>query len=284
MCNLYILCYIRMLLSFLCFLYLVAIDNDFCISQQNIFQKRDPTCAFTLLFDKLCETLKCIDFKRVRKACLLGNSKSLPDDLKNKIKESSNCDDLFDILAEYPLYCNWINIRLLEKIAVIHPPADALIKQYKDEVFLRTLKEILIYIPLVIVFEGQHKTVKEKFQRDDSEVKMIDILEHCKKIEQQLSEENEVLLINSISHGCIEICWLLPNKFVEHAISVSSIVNCQPIKDGDQLTIDLQYLFSEMLYFEIGGVVIKEEQLFSSEIKFYLNIQAVTILHLYVEF
>ena len=66
------------------------------------------------------------------------------------------------------------------------------------------------------------------------------------------------MLLKNITEGCVEVCWLLPNHLVEHAIC--SATNNQPNRhddDHDQSgPVSAQQLFPEVLYLKIGDHVI----------------------------
>jgi len=61
--------------------------------------------------------------------------------------------------------------------------------------------------------------------------------------------------VKSITDGCVEICWLLPNDYVDRAICLAT--NSQPDRHDDQSA--TQVLFPEVLYLKIGDVVIKDD-------------------------
>ena len=62
------------------------------------------------------------------------------------------------------------------------------------------------------------------------------------------------MLLKSITEGCVEICWLLPNDLVEHAIS--SAAKNQSVKCGIKSA--TQQLLPKVLYLKIGEVVMKD--------------------------
>lgn len=82
-----------------------------------------------------------------------------------------------------------------------------------------------------------------------------DVVKQWHEIEKKFNVE-EAMLIKSITKGCVEICWLLPNDLVEHAIC--SATNNKHSKPDDQSGTGSQQLFPEVLYLKIGNVVIKD--------------------------
>lgn len=86
---------------------------------------------------------------------------SLPKETLNEIRCAKDFDELFDVLCCTP-YWNWMNIRMLEKMAGECLPAKELIKQYKDEVFSRKVKDVVSEIPTLEVPPDKYTEVKEK--------------------------------------------------------------------------------------------------------------------------
>ena len=67
------------------------------------------------------------------------------------------------------------------------------------------------------------------------------------------------MLLKSINKGCVEVCWLLPNHLVEHASC--SVTDNQRGRhdDDDQSSTGTQELFPDVLYLQIGDLVIKDD-------------------------
>ena len=208
---------------------------------------------FSNYVSKICDTLKKEDFRTVRRNCMQNVNVTgtilLSQDTRDKIKNAENFDDLYDTLCETP-YWNWMNIRMLEKMVGDCSPAKDLIEQYKSEVFSRKLKDFLSEIPTLEIPTDKYTEVKVKWNKDLDDLTIEDVVKQWSKLEMTFQVE-EAMLLKSITKGCVEICWILPNDLVEHAIS--SDTNNQPIKYGDKLA--TQDLFPEVLYLKIGDVV-----------------------------
>ena len=210
---------------------------------------------FSTFIDKICATLKNkSDFIDLKIKCLhnvnVTGGIKLPKETMKEIKMAKDFDDLFVILCCTP-YWNWMNIRMLEKMVGDCPPAKELIDQYKRKVYSRKLKDLLLDIPKLKIPRDVYTIVKEKWKRDFNDVTIENVVEHWNEIEEKFNVE-EAMLLDSITESCVEICWLLPNDLVEHAIS--SVANNQ---SGDQSATDK--LFPEVLYLKIGDVVMKDD-------------------------
>ena len=261
-----------------CHVNLVAVGEDCSVSQDNIFQDMPPALAFTRLFIEMKNSLAPLQIDDLRMICLVGNTIVFSNDVKTRIELANNGTELFSILSCNSEYCNILNIRLLEKLATINPASKKLIKQYKEGVLSRTVEELHLHSPFIVLsIKGKFTTIKEKFNRDESEVTMNEVIDHCSKIEQVLCESQEALFSCYLTAGCIEIFWLLPNDLVEQAIYICSTLNSHSSKSCDLPTTDLQQLFSEISYFKIGDVVIKDEEPFSSKTQICLLYAALIV-------
>ena len=181
---------------------------------------------------------------------------SLSENTVSEIKIAKNFDDLFDILCDTCRpYWNWMNIRMLEKMVGDDClAAKQFICQYKSEVYSRKLKDVLSVIPDLKIPTDKYTKVKIKYDKDFNDVTIKDIVKQWNEIEKIFKVENAMLLEN-ITEGCVEICWLLPNGLVEHAIS-SAAKNQQPVKCGIKSA--TQQLLPKVLYLKIGEVVMKD--------------------------
>ena len=198
------------------------------------------------------------DFARVQRRCLQnldlfgGISRSM--DVKNKISESENLRGLFEVfLSHCKQYWNWMNIQILEKMAGNSKPAKQLIKEYRHKVYSRKIKDAVSEIPNLEIPENGYTEVKQKWKKDINDVTVKDVIEIGYEIEKKFNLK-ETILLKSITEGCVEICWLLPNHLVEHTIY--SVTSNQPSRPDDDDPGSTQQLFPGML---IGDNVMKDD-------------------------
>ena len=231
--------------------------------------KESMESTFATFVDKICDELKKrSDFIKVRRKCIqnvnVPGTISLSKDTLNEIRNAKNFDELFDILCITP-YWNWMNIRMLERMATDCSAAQQVISQYKNEVFSRKVKNIISEIPTLEIPEDKYTEIKVKWKKDFDNLMVKDIVEQWNEIEKKFNVE-ETMLLKSITKGCVEICWVIPNDLVKCAID-SATVN-QPIKHEDYSGIQppvnqsgssTQEFFSEVLYLKIGDVTIKDD-------------------------
>ena len=86
------------------------------------------------------------NFDRVQRRCLenldVVGGISLSMDVEDKIDKSKNLTDLVKVLSRCKPYWNWMNIRILEKMAGNSKLAKQLIEKYKNKVFSRKIKDV----------------------------------------------------------------------------------------------------------------------------------------------
>ena len=213
--------------------------------------------AFSHFVDDMFDVLKQGDFDKVQRKCLeninvIGGIKLSPT-VEEKIDDSKNLSGLFKVLCRCRSHWNWMNIRMLEKLAGNSLEAKQLIENYKNKVFSRKVKDVMSDISNLEVPKDGYTEVKEKWKKDFNDLTVTDIVERWGDIEKRFNVEKETMLLKSIKEGCVEICWLLPDHLTEDTVSM--VTNSQ-----HQLGTDNQEkVFSEMLYLKIGDVIIKSD-------------------------
>ena len=225
------------------------------------FNDENVDCAFSNFVDKIFEVLKKEDFRKVRRRCLenlnvaAGMSLSTKDE--KKVANAENLYDLFDVTCKFKAYWNWMNIRLIEKMASGSSKAKKLIEQYKNEVYSRKLKDVMLQIPDLKCYTDPDKYTKviEKQKKEFDKLIIKEVVKRWEEIEE-LFEAEGAMLLKYIATGCVEICWLLPNDLAEHAVCLANSILLD--KNTDQSTTNNQEVFSESIFFKIGDVIIKD--------------------------
>jgi len=112
------------------------------------------------------KVLKEEDFMTVQRKCLENRNViggiTLSTDVVNEIRGSKNLSDLFVVLCDCKPYWNWMNIRILEKMAGDSSAAKQLIDQYKNDVYSRKVKDVMLEILSLEIPIDKYTEVKEK--------------------------------------------------------------------------------------------------------------------------
>lgn len=210
---------------------------------------------FLNLTGKISDVLKKeINYKTIYDKCLQNvDNLSLSENAVSEIRNAKDFDKLFDVLYCCKLYWNWVDTRMLEKISVDYSAASQLISQYKTEVFSKKIKDITSEIPNLVIPKDKYTEVKAIWNNNFIDLTIGDIVEQWNKVEKMFNLK-ESMLLKSITFGCVEVCWLLPNHLVESA--VCSTTNNQTATCEGAGT---KELLSKVLYLKIGDVVIKDD-------------------------
>ena len=203
---------------------------------------------FPAFVSALCGMLNEDKFKMIRMGCITNCkalSAKLPNDFVNKVRATETLDDLFEVVVSSP-YCNWMNIRLLEKMAAASLQSNAcqLISQYKNAVFSKKLKDIFKNIPEVSsqVTDEYYSKVKQRWKKEFDDVTVKDVIGEWNKLEKLFDVEEPTLLLDRVIEGSVEFHWLIPTELVSHA-RYSAFKNWHELDD--------------VLYLDICGHIIK---------------------------
>ena len=201
--------------------------------------------AFSSFVDDMFDILSQENFNKVHRKCLenldivCGISYSEED--KSKIINSTNVGELFSVLCSCKHYWNWMNIRILEKLAGNSIKAKKTIEKYKMKVFSRKVKDVISEIPNLEIPTDKYTEVKEKWNKDFENLTIKDIVKHWNEIEKKFNV-NETMLLKNITDGCVEVSWLLHKDLVQDALCSAA-----------------SKIFPEVLYLKIGNFVIKDD-------------------------
>ena len=130
--------------------------------------------AYSYLLYKLSDLFAGEDFTTFKRVCMQRGTQ-LSQEYKQKIKAAEKLDDIFDVLDD-PLYCNWLNVSLLKRIAknIGNQPAKEIIQLYEDIVNSRKVSDVKKHFPLCFdknlmtkisedekILEYENRSVKE---------------------------------------------------------------------------------------------------------------------------
>ena len=160
------------------------------------------------------------NFPQLRRACI-HRIRSLKGDLPHKlipqILRTSSMNELLDMLAQSE-YWNWFDTRLLEALTYASgsPEAIKMLEYFKKTFYPRKISEFIPY-QLVKPFK-EFVSLKDKFDKDPSEVTIYELLEHKFKLEYEVLDIDEgELVLSCIKTGCVELTWQIPQELVYQA-------------------------------------------------------------------
>ena len=180
----------------------------------------DIEAAYSNMTSAVETVLSGGDFPQLRRACIhkIKSLKSnLPHKLIPQILRTSSMNELLDMLAQSE-YWNWFDTRLLEALTYASgsPEAIELLEHFQSTFYPRKISEFIPY-QLVRPFKD-FTSLKDKFDKDPSEVTIYELRQHRHKIETEVLDTNEgELVLSCIKTGCVELTWQIPRELVYQA-------------------------------------------------------------------
>ena len=177
----------------------------------NFADFEDVSLAFSTLLSRLQKEIKIKDFVIIRNACVARASQKLSD----QIKRTQDTDSLFQVFADNKAYCNWMNIRFLEVIANASGNSKlvTLVKNYKDVIYSKTLREVWDCIPYHTVRTKYYSKLQAKFDgKDPDNVTVEQLKRYC----EPYLIKDIALLIGIIEEGSLIITCHIPTDEVYH--------------------------------------------------------------------
>ena len=166
--------------------------------------------AFTYLFHKLAILFGEVNFTRLKNACVLRGTE-LPQEFKQQMKAAQELDDLLDVL-DNPMYCNWLNIRLLKRIArnMDISEAEQLIQAYEQCIYSRKVSDVVGCFKS-IYFDPDHVAlVKAKINQNIEILTVERIVKYCKFLESDMKIAPDFVTATDVKPGCLEITCFIP--------------------------------------------------------------------------
>ena len=176
--------------------------------------------AFTYLFGRLGNLFAKIDFDEFKRVCMLRGA-PLPKKFKNQMKGAQKLDEILDIL-DNPLYCNWLNVRLLKTIArnINNQEAEKLIQIYEDSVYSRKVSDVKQYFSICFD-ENTMSWIEVKInQFHDANLTVKEILTCCNELEKILDIYTGAVSVKGSSPGCLKITVAIPLHCSLHAFNM----------------------------------------------------------------
>ena len=174
-------------------------------------------CAFACLFNKLGDLFGEVNFRKLKNACIQRGT-LLPSDFKQQIRAAVELDDLLDAL-DNPMYCNWLNIRLLKRIAKsidIHE-AKCLIEAYENVVYSRKVSEVETYFHSDYFKSAHVSLVNAKIVRSFESLTVADVVKYCERLESNMGVYAGSVTATGCQPGCIQITCVIPIQCALHA-------------------------------------------------------------------
>ena len=176
--------------------------------------------AFVYLFQRLGILFSTVDFVTLKSICIFRGS-SLPRNFKQQIRAAQELDDILDAL-DNPMYCNWLNVRILKRISINshNQPAVELIQTYEDSVYSRKASDVKKYFSLCFD-ENTVSLIETKINSHHGNITVKQIIEFCEKIEKMMDIDVGTASVVSSDPGCLKITIVIPLHCTLHVFEMA---------------------------------------------------------------
>ena len=158
-----------------------------------------------------------MDFTVLKRACIQRGT-LLSSDFKQQIKAANELDDLLDAL-DNPMYCNWLNTRLLKRIVktIDFPAAEHLIQAYESCVYSRKVSDVLEHFDSKCFNPSHVSLVDAKINTKFESLTVDDIIKYCQKLERNIGVCAGSVTAVKCQPGCLQITCVIPVYCAFHA-------------------------------------------------------------------
>ena len=190
--------------------YVICDFTDHPNTYSEKFEDDDVVAAFAYLFNKLADLFGEVNFMKLKSACIQRGT-LLPSEFKERIKAAVQLDDLLDVL-DNPVYCNWLNTRLLKRIvkSVDIPEAKHLIQAYENCVYSRKVSDVMMYFNSRCFNPSHVSLVNVKIVRSFKSLTVADIIRFCEKLESDMGLYAGSVTATECQPGCLQITCVIP--------------------------------------------------------------------------
>ena len=213
---------------FTCILFITVDDVEIDFTKYE-----DVVLAFTELMTIVEDNVPESRLQIIKNRCMTVTDGKFRECIKTQVDSINN---FFTLLSENTLYCNWIDIRLLEITAIASgcKKLENVVDSYRNAIHSRTLKQVWKYIPQHSKKSKYYKKVSARFEsKDPDDVTVGELISCSRKLASKIALH--VLLMNVIPN-CLIITWLVPTDKVYHLL-LSMLTLSQETREEDFLQI-----------------------------------------------
>ena len=183
--------------------------------------KDDAVTAFAYVFKNIMSLLNTIDFSKLKQNCTLKVAK-FPDTFTEQMQEVEKIDKFLEVLSN-PLYCSWINTRLLRRIVLMAdiPEAVKLIDMYERWLHPKKVSDV-IHCFQTEYFNPEHtEMVKTKINANPKTLTVSQVVRYCQILESNMCIPEGSAALIDCNTGCLTITFRIPLYCVLHAYEMA---------------------------------------------------------------
>ena len=151
-----------------------------------------------------------VKFSKLKTACE-RTGVLLTKDFKESIKKAQDHRDIFEVL-ENPLYCNWLNVRLLKTIArnICNIKAVNFIQKYEEHIYSRKVSSVKKYFTPRYFNKETLSVIEVKFNCSSEELTVKEVIDHNEKVEKVLNIFTGGTSAIGVEPGCLKLTFVIP--------------------------------------------------------------------------
>ena len=181
--------------------------------------ENEPLGAFTYLLGALSVMFKQVDFNKIKQSCVLRGIGFSPA-FRDKMKATTNTEEVLDVLDDFYIYCNWLNVRYL-KIIVKNADmseAEKLISSFEKHFYSKKVSEVKDNIHCGKSFVHEHvHNITLKINTRGHELTVEELIKYCRGLESMGLPEGSVTPTDSGQPGCLLLACAIPLHSCLHA-------------------------------------------------------------------
>ena len=158
-----------------------------------------------------------VDFTKLKDA-FIQRGTLIPSEFKQQIMAAVELDDLLNVL-DNPMYCNWLNIRVLKRIIKIIDMQEAkcLIQAYEKSVYSRKYSDVTTHFHSDYFKQAHVSLVNAKILASLESVTVADIVKYCERLESNMGVHAGSVTATKCQPGCLQITCVIPIHCALHA-------------------------------------------------------------------
>ena len=189
----------------------ILLHADFDKKIEQYADENNPLGAFTCLFVNLGELFQQEDFNKIKQTCLLRGVGFSPD-FREKMKAATNTDEVLDVLDDFHLYCNWLNIRYLKMIVRNSgmSKAEKLINRFEEHFYSKKVSDVKGYIDSKSFDPKYVHIIRLKINTNDTNLTVEKLTDYCRELENMGLPEGSVTPTDPGQPGCLLLSCATP--------------------------------------------------------------------------
>lgn len=182
--------------------------------------KDDAVIAFAYIFKKIMSLLNNINFSELKEICTLKFA--FPDNFTEQMQKVEKIDKFLEVLRN-PLYCSWINTRLLRRIVLMAdiPEGVKMMDVYEEWLYPKKISDVIYYFRMNCFNPEHTEMVKAKINANPKTLTVSQVIKYCQILESNMCIPEGSAALIDCNTGCLTITFSIPLYCVLHAYEMA---------------------------------------------------------------